>query len=82
MAAPMPNPHDRTRKPKPEAEHEEEEEEDPIDKLVNASGCADQHFALLDCMAEKQDWRKCQEETKKFRLCMAEAQKKKQQEKR
>ena len=48
-----------------------DESDDPLDALIKRSGCLDQHLATIDCMAEKQDWRKCQDELKLFKICMS-----------
>ena len=48
---------------------------DPLDDLIQKSGCMEQHLATIDCMAEHQDWRKCQQTLKDFRTCMAKSQK-------
>ncbi|XP_041353660.1 cytochrome c oxidase assembly factor 4 homolog, mitochondrial-like [Gigantopelta aegis] len=57
--------HDRTRRPK-----EEDDDEDPVDSMINRTGCAELHWAVQECMAEKKDWRKCQPEVQKFRDCI------------
>ncbi|OXB53985.1 hypothetical protein ASZ78_010109 [Callipepla squamata] len=53
---------------------QEEEEEDPVDALVSRTGCAAQHWALQECMAEKRDWRHCQAQVQAFRQCMTRQQ--------
>ena len=50
---------------------DEEEEEDPVDTMLNKTGCSDQHYAVQECMFNHRDWRKCQNEVKLFRECMA-----------
>lgn len=62
-SAPSPSPHDRSRS--------EEDEDDPVDGMISKTGCAELHYALQDCMAEHQDWRKCQTEVQKFKECMS-----------
>lgn len=51
-------------KPKAEERHSEwakdKEEEDRIEKLIHDSGCWDHHIAVVECMMEHGDWRKCQ----------------------
>uniref|UniRef100_A0AC35FWS5 CHCH domain-containing protein n=1 Tax=Panagrolaimus sp. PS1159 TaxID=55785 RepID=A0AC35FWS5_9BILA len=47
-----------------------EQEEDRVEKLIRDSGCWDQHLATVECMSDKEDWRKCQEELNNFRNCM------------
>ncbi|XP_063058527.1 cytochrome c oxidase assembly factor 4 homolog, mitochondrial [Engraulis encrasicolus] len=56
-----PSPHDRSRS---------EDEDDPVDKMISKTGCAELHYAVQECMAEKQDWRKCQSEVQTFKQCM------------
>ncbi|XP_025022853.1 cytochrome c oxidase assembly factor 4 homolog, mitochondrial [Python bivittatus] len=67
-------------KAREEEEEEEEEEEDPLDQMIQRTGCASFHYAVLECMAEHQDWRKCQEQVQSFRTCMAEHQKQRVEE--
>lgn len=57
--------HNRTRQPS-----EDDEEDDPLDRILKKSGCADLHYKVQFCMAEKQDWRQCQVEVKEFRECV------------
>uniref|UniRef100_A0AC34F545 Uncharacterized protein n=1 Tax=Panagrolaimus sp. ES5 TaxID=591445 RepID=A0AC34F545_9BILA len=38
------------------------EEEDRVEKLIRDSGCWDQHLRTVECMSDKEDWRKCQDE--------------------
>ncbi|MGH0184784.1 UNVERIFIED_CONTAM: hypothetical protein FKN15_026910, partial [Acipenser sinensis] len=52
MTSPTPQPHNRRRP--------SEDEEDPVDHMIVKTGCAQLHYAVQDCMAENQDWRKCQ----------------------
>ncbi|NXX94228.1 COA4 factor, partial [Centropus bengalensis] len=53
---------------------EEEDEEDPLDARIRRSGCLAQHRALQECMAEQQDWRRCQPQVREFGACMARRQ--------
>ncbi|KAM9321462.1 cytochrome c oxidase assembly factor 4 homolog, mitochondrial [Gastrophryne carolinensis] len=69
MSAPMPQPHDRTRKA-------EQDEEDPVERMIGRTGCTPFHYAVMDCMAEHQDWRKCQPQVQSFKDCMQDYQKK------
>uniref|UniRef100_A0A8C1FB48 Cytochrome c oxidase assembly factor 4 homolog n=1 Tax=Cyprinus carpio carpio TaxID=630221 RepID=A0A8C1FB48_CYPCA len=39
-------------------------------RMISRTGCAELHYALQDCMAEHQDWRKCQTQVQKFKGCM------------
>ncbi|XP_051539426.1 cytochrome c oxidase assembly factor 4 homolog, mitochondrial [Myxocyprinus asiaticus] len=61
-SAPSPDPHNRSRS---------EDEGDPVDQMISMTGCAELHYALQECMAEHQDWRKCQTVVQKFKECMA-----------
>eukprot|EP00096_Caligus_rogercresseyi_P000581 TRINITY_DN1103_c0_g1_i3.p1 TRINITY_DN1103_c0_g1~~TRINITY_DN1103_c0_g1_i3.p1 ORF type:complete len:102 (-),score=28.57 TRINITY_DN1103_c0_g1_i3:803-1108(-) len=61
--------HNRTRQPPSQAK-EEEEEEDPLDRMLNKTGCVDLHYQVQFCMAEKKDWRLCQKEVLDFKTCM------------
>ncbi|QQP58308.1 Coiled-coil-helix-coiled-coil-helix domain-containing protein 8 [Caligus rogercresseyi] len=58
--------HNRTRQPPSQAK-EEEEEEDPLDRMLNKTGCVDLHYQVQFCMAEKKDWRLCQKEVLDFK---------------
>lgn len=71
MAAPTG--HDRSRKAV-----EDDDEIDPFEAMLKKSGCAELHYAVQDCMAEHQDWRKCQKEVAEFRACIEKNQKKNQ----
>uniref|UniRef100_A0A8C3MDZ6 Uncharacterized protein n=1 Tax=Geospiza parvula TaxID=87175 RepID=A0A8C3MDZ6_GEOPR len=53
---------------------EEEEGEDPLDARIARSGCLEQHRQLQECMAERRDWRHCQEQVRAFGACMAQQQ--------
>lgn len=55
---------------------DDDEEEDPFDTRIKKSGCADLHYALLDCMDQHKDWRKCQEHVQAFKVCIDEQNKK------
>ncbi|XP_064267234.1 cytochrome c oxidase assembly factor 4 homolog, mitochondrial [Passer domesticus] len=55
-------------------EAEEEEGEDPLDARIARSGCLQQHRELQECMAERRDWRRCQEPLRAFGACMARRQ--------
>ncbi|XP_030647970.1 cytochrome c oxidase assembly factor 4 homolog, mitochondrial [Chanos chanos] len=61
-----PSPHNRSRS---------EEEDDPVDQMISKTGCAELHYAVQDCMAEHQDWRKCQSPVQNFKDCMMSFQK-------
>ena len=53
----------------PTNEGVEEEEEDPFYTIIEKSGCAQYHYALQDCYAEKKDWRECKKEMEEFKKC-------------
>lgn len=55
------SPHDRSRS---------EDEDDPLDQMITRTGCAELHYAVQECMAENQDWRKCQTQVQTFKDCM------------
>ncbi|XP_077197317.1 cytochrome c oxidase assembly factor 4 homolog, mitochondrial [Paroedura picta] len=74
MSGPYPSGHDRSRKPS------EEEEEDPFDQMISRTGCAAFHYAVQECMAEHQDWRKCQQQVQSFKDCMSKHQKQRAEE--
>ncbi|KAK7505539.1 hypothetical protein BaRGS_00003284 [Batillaria attramentaria] len=59
--------HDRTRKPASESE------EDPVENMISKTGCLQLHYAVQECMAEHQDWRKCQNQVVQFKQCMDES---------
>ncbi|CAL8281179.1 unnamed protein product [Arctogadus glacialis] len=54
-------PHNRSRS---------EDEDDPIDRMISRTGCGELHYAVQECMAEHQDWRKCQSQVQTFKDCM------------
>lgn len=54
-----------------------EDVEDPLEVMLKRTGCMELHFKVQECIAENQDWRKCQNEVKNFRLCMEKHNKKK-----
>ncbi|XP_017537143.1 cytochrome c oxidase assembly factor 4 homolog, mitochondrial [Pygocentrus nattereri] len=60
-SSPSPSSHDRSRP---------EDEKDPVDQMISRTGCSALHYAIQDCMAEHQDWRKCQKQVKDFKDCM------------
>ncbi|VDN99674.1 unnamed protein product [Rodentolepis nana] len=53
-----------------------DEEDDPVIASIKRTGCLDLHNAIMECMYENKDWRKCQNEVKSFRLCMSKKDKK------
>jgi hypothetical protein len=53
----------------------EDEEKDPFEIRLERSGCSKYHYQLQECYYEhNNDWRKCQNEMKEFRECMARQQ--------
>jgi cytochrome c oxidase assembly factor 4 len=46
------------------------DEEDLVDKLLKQTGCAEQNFAVQECMFEHRDWRKCQDSVSAMKKCM------------
>ncbi|XP_040005748.1 cytochrome c oxidase assembly factor 4 homolog, mitochondrial [Xiphias gladius] len=56
-----PSPHDRSRK---------DDEDDPVERMISRTGCAEQHYAVQECMAEYQDWRECRNQVQTFKDCM------------
>ncbi|XP_064001660.1 cytochrome c oxidase assembly factor 4 homolog, mitochondrial [Pogoniulus pusillus] len=65
--------HGRSRSPLKEDE-EDGDEEDPLEARIARSGCAGPHRALQECMAQWQDWRRCQPQLRAFGQCMAQRQ--------
>lgn len=74
MSSAKPSGHNWSRKSKAE------EEEDPLDQMISRTGCAALHYAVQECMAEHQDWRRCQEQVQSFKDCMKEHQKQRVEE--
>uniref|UniRef100_A0A0B7A3W9 CHCH domain-containing protein n=2 Tax=Arion vulgaris TaxID=1028688 RepID=A0A0B7A3W9_9EUPU len=64
--------HDRTVKPS-----NDDDEEDPVDAMINKTGCLQLHIAVQECIGEKKDWRECQKEVAEFRKCIEAGMKKK-----
>lgn len=56
---------------------EEEEDQDPVEAMINRTGCLKLHYAVQECFGEKRDWRECQKEVTEFRKCMEAGMKKK-----
>lgn len=55
---------------------DDDDEEDPVEALIKRTGCLDQHNAIMECMFEHKDWRKCQDKVKLFRQCMTKKEEK------
>ncbi|XP_046426480.1 cytochrome c oxidase assembly factor 4 homolog, mitochondrial [Neodiprion virginianus] len=56
-----------------------EDTEDPVDRMLKKTGCIELHYKVQDCIAETQDWRKCQEPVKQFKNCMSNYEKKRRE---
>jgi len=65
------DPHNRQK----HLQKDEEDEEDPVEKMLEKVGCAQEHYAVQECMSETRDWRQCQTQVKEFRNCIAKSQK-------
>ncbi|XP_061752751.1 cytochrome c oxidase assembly factor 4 homolog, mitochondrial [Nerophis ophidion] len=52
----------------------EDGEDDPVDRMISRTGCAELHYAVQECMAERQDWRACQDHVGAFKACMLDYQ--------
>ncbi|KAI4502449.1 hypothetical protein M0802_002361 [Mischocyttarus mexicanus] len=52
--------------------------DDPVEKALKKTGCIELHYQIQECIAETRDWRKCQDHVKKFKVCMEEYNKRKQ----
>nr|XP_061787199.1 cytochrome c oxidase assembly factor 4 homolog, mitochondrial-like [Nerophis lumbriciformis] len=63
----MASPHDRSGRG-------EDGEDDPVDRMISRTGCAELHYAVQECMAERQDWRACQDHVRAFKACMLDYQ--------
>ncbi|KAH9406623.1 Cytochrome oxidase assembly factor 4 [Tyrophagus putrescentiae] len=48
------------------------EEKDPLEEMLDRTGCKEVHFSLQECMYEHRDWRKCQNLVSSLRQCMLE----------
>ncbi|CAG2122284.1 unnamed protein product [Medioppia subpectinata] len=48
----------------------DDEEEDPLETMLNKTGCKELHYSLQDCMAEHRDWRQCKDLVQQFKECM------------
>ncbi|KAK2589053.1 hypothetical protein KPH14_001890 [Odynerus spinipes] len=45
---------------------------DPVEQMLKKTGCIELHYQVQECIAETQDWRKCQDHVQKFKVCMEE----------
>lgn len=46
------------------------EVEDPVEVMLKRTGCIELHYKVQECIAETQDWRKCQDQVQEFKACM------------
>ncbi|XP_076177420.1 uncharacterized protein LOC143151849 [Ptiloglossa arizonensis] len=58
---------------------QEQDIKDPLEEMLKKTGCMEMHYQVQECIAETQDWRKCQEQVQNFKLCMEKYQKKQEQ---
>ncbi|KAL0132619.1 hypothetical protein PUN28_000403 [Cardiocondyla obscurior] len=56
--------------PEPEMIPESVIPTETVEEMLKKTGCLDLHHEVLDCISKLGDWRKCQTEVKKFKLCM------------
>ncbi|XP_003492172.3 cytochrome c oxidase assembly factor 4 homolog, mitochondrial-like isoform X2 [Bombus vosnesenskii] len=49
--------------------------DDPVEEMLKKTGCMELHYEVQECIVETQDWRKCQEQVKRFKVCMDKYQK-------
>ncbi|XP_029925349.1 cytochrome c oxidase assembly factor 4 homolog, mitochondrial isoform X2 [Myripristis murdjan] len=54
----------------PHSRSRAEDEDDPVERMISRTGCAELHYAVQECMAEHQDWRRCQRQVETFKQCM------------
>ncbi|CAK9831127.1 Cytochrome c oxidase assembly factor 4 homolog, mitochondrial [Anthophora retusa] len=52
---------------------------DPVEEMLKKTGCMELHYQVQECIAETQDWRMCQEQVKKFKVCMDKYQRKREE---
>ena len=64
------DPHNRQK----HLQKDEDDEEDLVEKMLEKVGCAQEHYAVQECMFETKDWRQCQTHVKAFRQCIAKGQ--------
>ena len=58
---------------------QQQDVEDPVEEMLKKTGCMELHYQVQECIAETQDWRKCQEQVKRFKICMDEYKKKREE---
>ena len=69
------DPHNRMKHK--EKSEDDDDEEDHVEKMLKKAGCAKEHYAVQECMAETKDWRQCQEHVKTFQKCIENSRKSK-----
>ncbi|XP_076244498.1 uncharacterized protein LOC143185411 [Calliopsis andreniformis] len=52
---------------------------DPVEEMLKKTGCMELHYEVQECIAQTQDWRKCQEQVKRFKVCMDKYQRKREE---
>ncbi|KAJ6647194.1 Cytochrome c oxidase assembly factor 4 like, mitochondrial, partial [Pseudolycoriella hygida] len=52
------------------ATNADEAVDDPVELMLKKTGCITLHYKVQECIAETQDWRKCQDIVKDFKSCM------------
>lgn len=50
--------------------HGKTEISDPVEEMLKKTGCIELHYKVQECIAETNDWRKCQMPVNNFRKCM------------
>ncbi|PBC33386.1 Peptidyl-tRNA hydrolase [Apis cerana cerana] len=51
----------------PKLNSQQQNIEDPVEEMLKKTGCMEFHYEVQECIAETQDWRKCQEQVKRFK---------------
>ncbi|XP_049819089.1 cytochrome c oxidase assembly factor 4 homolog, mitochondrial [Aethina tumida] len=57
--------------------HGKTEITDPVEEMLKKTGCLELHYNVQECIADKKDWRKCQDQVTEFKECMQRYQQKK-----
>lgn len=63
----------------PKLNSQQQNIEDPVEEMLKKTGCMEFHYQVQECIAETQDWRKCQEQVKRFKICMDKYQRKREE---
>ncbi|XP_073844259.1 uncharacterized protein [Musca autumnalis] len=45
-------------------------DQDPVELMLQKTGCINLHHKVQECIAETGDWRRCQDIVKEFKACM------------